>query len=151
MKPYIHAKNSARKFGGKPDDYISIHNFFDWSKSTIGDIRHRVILHNTFGCFLAEKLFGYPEDKLAEQAERFDWSEEEVLAIRQLMDDARSSETTYITNSDGKRVQIRDVAEAHCIEDMGCVPTVADCLHLLPVHGWLRNAKLKAKKVFYER
>jgi hypothetical protein len=146
MKPFIHAVNSARKFGGIPEDYISIHNFFDWTKSTIGDIRHRVILHNTFGAYLAEKLFGYPEAKIINAAQKFGWTEEEIQAIKDLIDEARSNDVTTITNSDNKRVQIRDVAEQHIIEDMGCIPTVGDCLHLLPVHGWLRTEITKIIK-----
>jgi hypothetical protein len=60
-KPWIHAKNSARKFGGKPEDYIDIHNLMDSSKGTIGDNRHRCLTHNTW--FIAadgplEKIFG---------------------------------------------------------------------------------------------
>lgn len=57
-KPWIHAKSSARKYGGQPDDYLDIHNFMDSSKATMADVRHRAILHSAFGCFLAEKVFG---------------------------------------------------------------------------------------------
>lgn len=28
MKPFQHAKNSARKYWGKPEDYQAIHDFF---------------------------------------------------------------------------------------------------------------------------
>jgi len=146
MKPFIHAINSVKKFGGIPEDYISIHNFFDWTKSTIGDLRHRVILHNTFGAYLAEKLFGYPEVKIQKAAEKFGWTEEEVEAVRNLIDEARSNDVTTIKNSEGRRIQIRDIAEQHIIEDMGCVPTVGDCLHLLPVHGWLRKEEITILK-----
>jgi len=31
-KPWIHAKNSARKFGGVPEDYLPIHNLMDSSQ-----------------------------------------------------------------------------------------------------------------------
>jgi hypothetical protein len=60
-KPWIHAKNSARKFGGKPEDYIEIHNLMDSSKGSIGDNRHRALTHNTW--FISaggplEKIFG---------------------------------------------------------------------------------------------
>lgn len=60
-KPWIHAKNSARKFGGKPEDYIEIHNLMDSSKSCIGDNRHRCLTHNSW--FIGadgplEKIFG---------------------------------------------------------------------------------------------
>lgn len=58
MKPYKHAISSARKFGGKPEDYQDIHDFMDSTKAHMPDIRHRAILHNSFGCFLVEKIFG---------------------------------------------------------------------------------------------
>jgi hypothetical protein len=58
MKPLIHAIISAKKFGGHPDDYLEIHNFFDSSKAALPDVRHRAILHSSFGIFIAEKLFG---------------------------------------------------------------------------------------------
>ena len=32
--PLKHAENSVRKFGGKPEDYLPIHNWFDESKSS---------------------------------------------------------------------------------------------------------------------
>jgi len=60
-KPWIHAKNSAKKFGGKPEDYMSIHNLMDSSKGAIGDNRHRTLTHNSW--FISadgplEKIFG---------------------------------------------------------------------------------------------
>lgn len=58
MKPHLHSKNSARKFGGVPADYQAIHDFLDSSKSCVPDVRHRAILHSAFGCYLAERVFG---------------------------------------------------------------------------------------------
>ena len=59
MKPSIHAASSVRKFGGKPEDYLKIHDWFDQTKSHFGDNRHRAILHSSFGIFLAEQMFGH--------------------------------------------------------------------------------------------
>lgn len=47
-KPWIHAMSSARKYGGRPEDYIEIHNLMDSSKSCIGDNRHRALTHNSW-------------------------------------------------------------------------------------------------------
>lgn len=55
---YHHAVSSAKKFGGKPEDYLAIHTWFDSTKANWADYRHRCILHNTFGIFLAEQIFG---------------------------------------------------------------------------------------------
>jgi hypothetical protein len=47
-KPWVHAKNSARIYGGKPEDYLPIHNLMDSSKGSIGDNRHRALTHNSW-------------------------------------------------------------------------------------------------------
>jgi hypothetical protein len=58
-KPWIHSKAHAKKYGGNPEDYIDIDQFMDSSKAHYSDWRHRCLLHNTFGCFIIEKVFGY--------------------------------------------------------------------------------------------
>lgn len=58
MKPFVHAQNSARKYGGVPSDYQAVHDFFDSSKAALPDIRHRALLHSAFGIFLVERVFG---------------------------------------------------------------------------------------------
>ncbi|MGN6108970.1 MAG: DUF6915 family protein, partial [Kofleriaceae bacterium] len=58
MKPFLHARGSASRWGGKPEDYIEIHDFIDSSKAAMPDMRHRAALHNAFGCFLVERVFG---------------------------------------------------------------------------------------------
>lgn len=49
MKPFRHARNSAKLWGGKPEDYQDIHDFLDQSKATYADVRHRALLHHTLG------------------------------------------------------------------------------------------------------
>ena len=58
MHPYYHALSSAKKHGGKWQDYIEIHNWFDESKASIGDFRHRALRHHTEGIFLCERIYG---------------------------------------------------------------------------------------------
>lgn len=58
MKPHLHSKATVRKYGGKPEDYQEIHDFIDSSKACHPDIRHRAILHSSFGIFIVEKVFG---------------------------------------------------------------------------------------------
>jgi len=58
-KPYIHAKNSVKRYGGVPEDYLPIHNLLDSSKSAMADNRHRALTHNAwFIGFILEKIFG---------------------------------------------------------------------------------------------
>lgn len=42
-KPIIHAQSSARKFGGKPQDYEPIHAFMDCSKGVIADAVQKIL------------------------------------------------------------------------------------------------------------
>jgi hypothetical protein len=53
-----HAVNSARKYGGKPEDYIELHNWMDGSKAHLADFRHRALRHHTEGIFMLEQVFG---------------------------------------------------------------------------------------------
>lgn len=56
---FFHALSSAKKWGGAPEDYQAIHDWFDESKLMMrGDFRHRALRHHTEGIGMAEKLFG---------------------------------------------------------------------------------------------
>jgi len=48
----------VKKYGGKPTDYLPIHDFFDCTKSAHASVKHRAVLHNALGIFIAERLFG---------------------------------------------------------------------------------------------
>ena len=102
MKPFLHAKLSVKKYGGKPEDYQAIHDFIDSSKASHPDVRHRAILHSSFGCFVVEKVFG-----------------------------------TTITNSAGKQVCVRDIAEEHIMQDLGFIPTVEKYLNNMTIQPWM--------------
>lgn len=56
--PLYHAENSARKYGGKAEDYLEIHKWFDATKETFCDFRHRALRHHAQGIFEAERVFG---------------------------------------------------------------------------------------------
>lgn len=58
MQAYVHAKASARKYGGTAEDYIDIHEWLDSSKLSHGDVRHRALYHHTLGVQLAQQIFG---------------------------------------------------------------------------------------------
>ena len=109
MKPYIHAKNSANKYGGVPEDYLDIHNWFDQTKGYLPEFTHRAVLHNAFGIFLCEQQFG-----------------------------------VTLTNSEGKKVSVRDVGEDHVLEDLGFIPTLERCLQHLPRENWLSGSIRKS-------
>ena len=56
--PFEHAKSSVKKFGGKPEDYIHLHQWLDETKGWIGDSLHRMFRHHSEGIFEMEKIFG---------------------------------------------------------------------------------------------
>ena len=59
MHTYQHAESSARKYGGKPEDYLAIHDWFDATKEMFCDFRHRALRHHSHGIFEAERIFGH--------------------------------------------------------------------------------------------
>jgi hypothetical protein len=56
--PLQHSKSSVNKWGGKIEDYIDIHNWFDETKSWVGSSYHRMFRHHSEGIFECEKKFG---------------------------------------------------------------------------------------------
>ena len=62
--PYHHALSSVRKWGGEAEDYLSLHAWFDKSKSILADFRHRALRHHAEGIFMLERTFG-PTIKLS--------------------------------------------------------------------------------------
>lgn len=111
MKPYKHARISVRKFGGKVEDYMPIHNWFDHTKAHVADMRHRMLLHNSWGIYLCEQVFG-----------------------------------EYFENSDGKIIQVRDVAEQHVMDDLGTIPSLDKCLQSMTLEKWM-GGPVRKKKV----
>ncbi|MCI4679093.1 hypothetical protein K9U39_20155 [Rhodoblastus acidophilus] len=55
---HFHAQSSARRFGGAPDDYLAIHQWFDATKEMWADARHRALRHHCQGIFECERQFG---------------------------------------------------------------------------------------------
>ena len=104
--PNFHALSSAKKFGGRPEDYIHIHQWLDATKETFADFRHRALRHHSQGIFECERVFG-----------------------------------TTITNSDGRKVPVRYIAEQHVMEDCGGrVPSLADWLSQIQPQPWMARA-----------
>jgi hypothetical protein len=112
----LHAKSSAKKYGGKPEDYLAIHDFMDSSKQAIADVRHRIVFHSAFGAFVTEKMFGHT-----------------------------------ITNSDGREVSVRDVAEDHILEDLGFIPSLEKWLVNMPIENWMGGPTRKTRTIPFEQ
>ncbi|TLK47815.1 hypothetical protein [Glutamicibacter sp. V16R2B1] len=58
MNAWYHAQSSARKWGGSPDAYLPVHECIDSSKEAFPDMRHRAMLHSSWGIYLAGRMFG---------------------------------------------------------------------------------------------
>jgi|TARA_R110000751_G_scaffold51225_3_gene112607 hypothetical protein len=56
--PNLHAKSSAKKYGGEPNEYIHIHEWFDETKAWMGNSMHRLFRHHSEGIFECEQKFG---------------------------------------------------------------------------------------------
>ncbi|MGB8988613.1 MAG: hypothetical protein WCC37_18595 [Candidatus Sulfotelmatobacter sp.] len=106
--PMKHAESSARRFAGRPEDYLPIHNWFDESKAFLPDFRHRALRHHAEGVFLCERIFG-----------------------------------VVITNSEGRQVPVRYIAEQHVKEDLGRIPTVQDWLTQIKPQRWMYGQRLE--------
>lgn len=107
-KAMIHARSSAKKFGGVAEDYIAIHEKIDSTKMAHAEVTHRCVFHSAFGIYLIEEIFG------------------------------RS-----ITNSDGREVFVRDIAEQHVLEDLGFIPSLSDWLREMPSQPWMAGSRLR--------
>ncbi|MEU9258997.1 hypothetical protein AB0D68_10985 [Streptomyces sp. NPDC048212] len=58
MNSWNHAQSAAKKWGGSPEDYLPIEEYIDASKKVLGDVRHRSLLHHTFGVWVVQDVFG---------------------------------------------------------------------------------------------
>lgn len=58
--PMIHSKSSVKRWGGKPEDYLAIHELIDSPKATMNNNSSRALTHNTwFAYTIIPKIFGY--------------------------------------------------------------------------------------------
>ena len=118
-KPHIHARSSAKKFGGKWEDYFPVHHFLDCSKGAFPDNRHRALTHNSW--FIMEVL---PRVKFPNSGPM-----------------TPDFQFPTVVNSDGTHISVRDIAETHILEDfkMKFIPTVADYLSGMEMEPWMNN------------
>ncbi len=58
MHALYHAHSCVRRWGGRPEDYLPVHEWLDATKELIADCRHRALRHHSHGVFEAERRFG---------------------------------------------------------------------------------------------
>ena len=61
-KALIHARSSARRWGGTSEDYIAIHEKIDSTKSAHSQETHRCHFHTAFGIYIIEEIFLRADD-----------------------------------------------------------------------------------------
>ena len=128
-KPFIHAISSARRFGGKPEDYEEVHSFMDSSKSATPINTHRALTHNSW--FISNIL--------------------ERIHFCNSCEMTQDNRFPYIINSQDIKVSIRDVGEQHILEDYSnkFIPTAQDFLENLNFQDWMQNG-IKGKPSSYK-
>ncbi len=58
--PMNHSKSSVKRWGGKVEDYLAIHELIDSPKATMNNNSSRALTHNTwFAYTIIPKIFGY--------------------------------------------------------------------------------------------
>lgn len=58
--PLIHSKSSVKRWGGKVEDYLPIHELLDSPKATMNNNTSRMLTHNIWFCYhIIPKIFGY--------------------------------------------------------------------------------------------
>lgn len=120
--PVEHSLSCVKRWKGKVDDYIKIHEKMDISKMYFSDNRHRTLTHTFF------------------------WVNEVMIPIF----------GSYITNSDDKKISVKDICEFHILEDFRgkFIPNVSDFLQELEFKDWMQNGKElcpSAKKLYKEK
>ena len=147
--PWHHAVSSSRKWGGEPEDYLPVHAWFDRSKRSFADFRHRALYHHTEGIFDCEAHFG-PTIELstcakcgADQAEHYEYGDEEhpwrgsedVLIPRECLD------------FKAKLIPTRWVGEQHVQEDLGFIPHAAQYLERIAAEPWMNKSRKLSREL----
>ncbi len=108
---YNHAVSSQRKWGGRVEDYLPVHEWFDETKQHVGDFRHRALRHHLTGVAECERVFGF------------------FLQLH--VEDGRNL----------KRVPTRWVGEQHLLEDFGFLPTLGAWLECFQPREWMNRRR----------
>jgi hypothetical protein len=124
--------SSSRKWGGTPDDYLAVHQWFDRSKRSFADFRHRALYHHTEGIFDCEAYFG-PTIELS-TCKRCGKTREEHLC--QLFEP--------------KLIPTRWIGEQHVQEDLGFIPHAAQYLERIAGEPWMNRARKLSRELEQE-
>jgi hypothetical protein len=132
--PWHHAVSSARKWGGVPEDYIAVHEWFDETKAWMPDFRHRAIRHHSEGVFECMGAFG--------------------TTIKISAGKQHTAETcpgrpcgSECDHFEPKLIPVRWIGEQHVKEDLGHIPTAADWLRRLSAEPWMNASRRLSREL----
>ena len=120
--PWHHAVSSARKWGGVPEDYLPVHEWFDETKAWCPDFRHRAIRHHSEGIFEAMQVFG--------------------TTITIFV--TKNGESGVARE---KHIPVRWIGEQHVQEDLGHIPTAADWLRRISAEPWMNRSRRLSREL----
>lgn len=140
-----HARSSAKKWGGRPEDYLAIHEWFDETKAHVGDFRHRALRHHAFGVEECIAHFGQEISVRIDQRRPCSGDGCQLCALG--AEAQRDDEGAFHVRIK-KKVPTRWVAEQHLIEDFGRIPILADWLRRIEPEAWMvRDARRLSAEV----
>lgn len=133
--PWHHSVSSSRKWGGKPEDYLPVHAWFDRSKRSFADFRHRALYHHTEGIFDCEAHFG-PTIELStcakcgdEKSEHYEYGDEDLHVFTP------------------KLIPTRWIGEQHVQEDLGFIPHAAQYLERITAEPWMNRSRKLSREL----
>lgn len=133
MNSWYHAKSSAKKWGGRPEDYIEIHEMIDSSKKIIGDVRHRSMYHHTEGIWLCQKIFGRTITVGGKRAVPIDFS----FHVMGNPEPTVVPSFEYEDYGPIRQVPVRLIAELHVEQDLGWIPSPKDYIDGMVLKPWM--------------
>jgi hypothetical protein len=130
--PYHHAVSSAKKWGGVPEDYIYIHDWFDESKMMMADFRHRALRHHAEGIFMCERIFGHAI---------------QISGSRPLRWFEKVMQMFGFKIKTGRMIPVRWIGEQHVKEDCGFIPSMQDWFQHIKPQKWMGEPPVKLEKL----
>lgn len=131
--PWHHAISSSRKWGGDPEDYLPLHQWFDATKAHVPDFRHRALRHHSEGIFQLEQVFGAAIDvRVGTRCPGCGESSKGDLTHKK-----GCKSPINMLEAIFKKVPTRWVGEQHVTEDHGFIPTAADWLRCIAAEDWM--------------
>lgn len=133
MNSYYHAKSSAKKWGGSPEQYIDIHEFIDSSKRIVGDVRHRSMYHHTEGVWLCQRIFG----RTIQVGGRYAVPQEINYLTEGSEPSVSGPNLDIVDLGPVREIPVRLIAELHIMQDLGWIPSPSDYIKNMELQQWM--------------